>query len=87
MTTYRVVIVKSTQKEVLKFPQKDKKRIVEALTALSIDPFRGKQLRGDHAGKWSLRVWPYRIIYMIEKKIVTVTILRIGHRKDVYKNH
>lgn len=85
MKTYRVVVVKRAQKEAVRFSKKDQKRISEAIASLCTDPFRGKQLRGDHEGQWSLRVWPYRIVYTIEKKIVTVTVVSIGHRKDVYR--
>ncbi len=85
MKTYRVFVVQSAQKEMQKFPIKDQKRLTQALMSLQTDPFRGKQLHGDLEGKWSLRVWPYRIVYMIEKAVVTVTVLRIGHRKDVYR--
>ena len=82
---YRVVILKRAQKETLKLPKKDQKRIVDAIIGLASDPFHGKQLHGDLDGKWAIRVWPYRIIYTIERGIVTVTVLRVGHRKDVYR--
>ncbi len=85
MNMYRVFVVRSAQKQVEKFPKKDQKRIVQAIISLSSDPWKGKKLEGEQKGKWSIRVWPYRIIYTIEKDIVTVTVLRIGHRKDVYK--
>lgn len=85
MKTYRVVVVKSAQNEAERFPKRDQQRIAEAITSLQSDPFKGKQLHGEHEGKWSLRVWPYRVVYTIEKEIVTVTVVRIGHRKDVYR--
>lgn len=85
MKIYRIVVVRSAQKAVTTFPAKDQKRIAVAITSLQNDPFKGKQLHGDQQGNWSLRVWPYRIVYTIEKEIVTVTVLRIGHRKDVYE--
>lgn len=85
MSMYRVVVVRSAQKNMEKFPKKDQKRIAQAIDSLSSDPFRGKQLHAEQKGKWSIRVWPYRIVYTIEKEIVTVTVLRIGHRKDVYR--
>ncbi|OGJ69355.1 hypothetical protein A3G69_00810 [Candidatus Peribacteria bacterium RIFCSPLOWO2_12_FULL_53_10] len=84
MKTYQVFVVKRAQKETQRLPKKDQKRIAATIDSLQSDPFRGKQLHGDHEGKWSLRVWPYRIVYTIERKIITVTVLRIGHRKDVY---
>lgn len=82
---YRVLLSKRAEKSLLKLSPKDQKRMKASLLALQEDPFSGKKLEGEHKGLWSMRVWPYRIIYMIEKKIVTVTVVAIGDRKDVYK--
>ncbi len=67
-----------------KFPPKDQKRLTEAIISLRDDPFRGKKLLGEYDGKWVIRVWPYRIIYEIEKKTVTVFVENVGHRQGVY---
>ena len=83
--TYKILILKQAQKEARKLPQKDRQRIASAIASLQTDPFRGKQLHGDFEGAWAIRVWPYRVVYTIESNIVTVTVLRIGHRKDIYK--
>ncbi|MCB9807683.1 type II toxin-antitoxin system RelE/ParE family toxin [Candidatus Peribacteria bacterium] len=83
--TYRVLLSKRAEKSLFKLSLKDQKRMAEGLLALQNNPFAGKKLEGEHKGLWSLRVWPYRIIYTIEKKIVTVTVVAIGDRKDVYK--
>lgn len=82
--TYKIVILKHAQKEVRKLPRKDQQRIATAIASLQTDPFRGKQLRGNYEGAWAIRVWPYRIIYTVDRKIVTITILRVGHRQGVY---
>lgn len=83
--TYKIIILKHAQREARKLTQKDQKRIAAAIASLQTDPFRGKQLHGDYEGAWAIRVWPCRIIYTIDKKIVTVTVLKIGYRKDVYR--
>ena len=83
---YKVIILKHAQKEASSLPQKDQKRVVEAIASLASDPFQGKHLHGEYKGAWAIRVWPYRIIYTIDHKIVTVTVVKIGHRKDVYKS-
>jgi len=82
---YKVVIKKRAEKQFSRLSMKDQKRILEALQSLRKAPFDGKKLQGEVAGLWSIRVWPYRIIYIIEKKVVTVSIVAIGDRKDVYK--
>ena len=43
-----------------------------------------KALKGEYHGKYRLRVGTYRIIYRIEQHIITITIIRIGHRKEIY---
>jgi mRNA interferase RelE/StbE len=85
MKSYRIILVKRAQKELESLPKKDQKRVARVIDGLETDPFIGKQLQGDLAGWRAIRVWPYRIVYVVEKQIVTVTILRIGHRKDVYR--
>ena len=52
---------------------------------LSIDPYKfGEPLCGDLKGKWKLRVGKYRVIYKIVDQEVTVLILEINVRGDVY---
>ncbi len=61
------------------------KRVRAALVYISKDPHSGKHLRLTLKGKWSYRVGPYRIIYSIENRILTVYVLDIGHRREVYE--
>ncbi|MFA5800686.1 MAG: type II toxin-antitoxin system RelE/ParE family toxin [Candidatus Peribacteraceae bacterium] len=82
---YIVEVKKKAKKEIAALPRKEQQRVVAAFDVLRENPFAGKKLQGEHEGAWSLRVWPYRIIYTIHQKIVTVTVLRVGHRQSVYK--
>ena len=53
---------------------------------LMIDPLRfGIPLRRNLKGLLKLRVGDYRVIYSVERKIVTVYVIKIGHRRDVYE--
>ena len=45
----------------------------------------GKPLVANHSGKWRYRVGDYRILCMIEDDRVVITVIEIGHRKDIYK--
>jgi len=81
---YEVMIKKKAKKDILTIPKKDQIRILAALNVLSENPFVGKKLEGRYKGAWSMRIWPYRIIYTIHKDIVTIVVLRIGHRQGVY---
>jgi len=82
---YVVAIKKKAKKEIAALPKKDRQRIIAAFEILRENPFAGKRLEGRYEGAWSLRVWPYRIIYTIHQEIVTVSVLRVGHRQGVYK--
>ena len=62
-----------------------RKLLENALDSLAYDPYRGKQLRGRLQGYWSLRAGVYRMIYVIRNKEITVVVLRIQHRKEIYK--
>ena len=73
-------------KNLEKIPRKHQDRILRAVDNLSTDPFLGKKLEGHYTGLYSLRVWPYRIIYAIEKKKLIIYVVTIGHRQSIY-NH
>ena len=72
-------------KEIEKLPQKDKERVWEAIQGLATDPYAGKKMDGKFSSQHCIRVWPYRVIYTIEKNILLVTVIMVGHRQGVYK--
>jgi mRNA interferase RelE/StbE len=82
---YAVHLKRSAAKQVEKLPEKDRLRVLSALAGLQEDPRRGTKLQGQLAGLYSLRVWPYRIIYEISQEQITVTVVTVGHRKSVYQ--
>jgi mRNA interferase RelE/StbE len=45
----------------------------------------GKPLQGEKGGLWRYRVGDYRLICDIQDEKITVLVLRVGHRKDVYR--
>lgn len=81
---YRLRIKPSAQKNLNKLPPKDYDKLLTALAVIVKDPFSGKKLKGDRNGQWSMRVWPYRIIYSIYKDLLLVIVIDIGHRQGVY---
>ena len=86
MSSYEPLISSRARKDILKLSQRHKDRLSEVLTALGKNPFLGKKLKGELEGKYSYRVWPYRIIYTIYEKRV-VYILRGQHRQSAYLRH
>lgn len=62
------------------------KKIVEVMkTKLCENPYLGKSLVGNLSPYYRLRIGDYRVIYEIKEDEVVVIIVKISHRKDVYK--
>jgi len=57
----------------------------KAIDSLAEDPFQGKKLKGELEDQYSIRVWPYRIIYKIYKKQLIVSVIDVGHRQGCIK--
>ena len=82
---FSVILSRRAQKDYDTLPVAMQTKVLGSLHTLEENPYRGKKLSGERDGQWSLRVWPYRILYSIQKEIVTVTVVAIGHRQGVYK--
>ncbi|MEK9175723.1 MAG: type II toxin-antitoxin system RelE/ParE family toxin [Patescibacteria group bacterium] len=82
---YQVVLTSAAQKSLKKIDKRYRVRIDKALFALAENPWLGKSLNGELDGFFSLRVWPYRIIYTVYKNEAIVFVIDIDHRQDVYK--
>lgn len=85
MANYKIEIKKSAIKEIENLPKKTLARVIEQIKTLSDDPRPNgcKKLSGDE--KYRIRVGDYRILYLIEEKIITVFVVKIAHRKEVYR--
>ena len=85
MESYNVLMTRSAAKELEKVPATDRRRIVEKIRALAVNPrpAGGEKLSGDD--KFRLRQGDYRILYEIGDAELIVTVVRIGNRKEVYK--
>lgn len=81
----------SAVKELCKLDKQIQKNILRYLrdrVAVEDDPRRfGQALRNNLAGLWKYRVGDYRIICNINDHELTVLVLRVGHRRQIYGNH
>ena len=82
---YTVKLKANAQKHLNKIPEQVQDRIKLALVALQTDPFLGKKLFGKYENEYSIRVWPYRIVYRIYKNILLIVVVDIDHRQGAYK--
>lgn len=80
----QVFISNQAKKDSKKIPSKDKLKIRRKLKLLETDPYAGKKLGGELKGLYSLKIWPYRVIYKILKN-KEIWIVHISHRQKVYK--
>ncbi len=77
--------IKSKARKNLSNIQEDyRSRIIAALDEIVLNPFAGKKLLGKRNGQYSVRVWPYRIIYIVKKMELLVLIIDIDHRQGIY---
>ena len=84
---YKIVFTKTAEKEYIYLYKTNKsifQKVRAALLSIAKDPAQGKPLKLNLKGKWSCRVGVYRIIYSIHRKILTVYVLDLGHRREVY---
>ena len=82
---YRVRIKASAAKSLRGIGREDRIRIIEAIDRLRQEPAAGSALKGEFQGLRRLRVGSYRIIYEVNQGELTVLVVRIGHRRDVYR--
>ncbi len=80
----KVLITLQAQKEYQKLPSKERLKIHRKLNELRINPLAGKKLVGKLAGLYSLKIWPYRAIYLIKKKN-EIWVVSILHRQGAYR--
>lgn len=81
---YEIVWTEIASKQFGHLDKTVQKRIIERLEMASEDPFAySTRLVGFDAYK--IRVGDYRVITAIEKKILTILVLKVGHRKSIYK--
>ena len=85
MASYRIVFKKSVTKDLRPIPKQDVQRILKRIDSLADDPrpAGSEKLSGDE--KYRIRQGNYRILYMIEDDIITVTIVKVGHRRNIYR--
>ena len=84
--SYRIEIRDSVRKEVAAFPRRDQHRVMAAIASLAQEPrpLGVRKLSGPFEA-YRIRVGDYRVVYQIADKVLIVYIVRVAHRKDVYR--
>ena len=82
---YRVEIGSRADRELKRLDRPLRVRIAEQIFSLQINFMQGKMLTGDLQSFRSLRVGDYRVIYDVDHEGHCVRILRVAHRREVYR--
>ncbi len=83
---YKLLFDDKVTKDLKNIDKSWQKKILEAIkTKLLENPYIGKKLVGDLSSYYRYRVNDYRVIYEIIEDEIILVIIKIKHRKDVYK--
>ena len=87
MAGYKIYFRASVEKDFRTIPKKNLSKIIVRIADLSVNPRpQGcEKLTGQE--RYRLRQGQYRIIYSIQDLDLTVWVVKIGHRKDIYRRH
>ncbi len=82
---YEVITPRRVQRVIAALPTTDSRRVLMAIKALADSPRPpgATKLRGEDL--WRIRVGDYRVVYAVEDQRLVVTIVRVGHRREVYR--
>ena len=85
MAAYKVHFRASVEKDFATIPKKDLKKILKRIDGLAENPrpWGCEKLTGQE--RYRLRQGRYRIVYSIQDVELTVWIVKVGHRKDIYR--
>ena len=85
MALYKIYFKKSVEKDFNGIPKKDLKKILDRIELLAENPRPPgcEKLAGQQ--RYRLRQGRYRILYSIQDDELTVWVVKVGHRKDIYR--
>jgi mRNA interferase RelE/StbE len=85
VASYELLIKRTASKELEALPRKHRGRVARRISSLSTHPrpHGSEKLSGEE--KYRIRQGDYRVIYEINDATMQVTVVKIGHRGDVYR--
>ena len=85
MAVYKIYFKASVEKDFEKIPKKDTRKILQRIDSLTTDPRPINCEKLSDLERYRIRQGRYRIIYSIQDNELTVWVVKIGHRKDIYR--
>jgi mRNA interferase RelE/StbE len=86
MASYELAFRKSVAKDLRAFPKQEVKRIMQRIRSLAADPRPAGCEKLSGLERYRVRQGAYRIIYEIEDARLVVLVVKVGHRRDVYRS-
>jgi len=85
MDAYKIFFKRSVEKDFESIPKKDLKRILDRIKVLADDPHPAgcEKLTGQE--RYRVRQGKYRIVYSNQDNELTIWVVKVGHRKDLYR--
>lgn len=83
---WRLVVTPKVEAALRTFPPQTKRYIRESFEEIRRDPRSGKPLRDELAGFYSFRTRRFRIVYQIERRLITIVVVGVGPRKTIYED-
>ena len=85
MASYSVVIKRSAAKELEDVPRKDRAKLIAKIQALASNPRPDASEKLAGQDRYRFRHGDYRVLYEVDDAVVTVTVVRVAHRREVYR--
>ena len=85
MAAYKVHFKASVEKDFTTIPKKDLKKILKRIQELADNPRPSGCEKLTDQERYRLRQGRYRIVYSIQDDELTVWVVKVGHRKDIYR--
>jgi mRNA interferase RelE/StbE len=85
MARYSIEIKKSAVKELSQIPKKDLVKIVKNINSLADNPRPKGSKKLSREEKYRIRYGTYRILYLIEDDLLVIYVIKVAHRKDIYR--
>ena len=86
MAKYEIVLRKSVRKDLEPIPKRDVQRILADIADLANDPRPPQSRKLSGSEKYRLRCGVYRVLYEIQDAVLIVCIVKVGHRREVYRS-
>ena len=86
MGPHEVEVSRTAEKQLRRLPRGDQERVVRKMLLLAEDPFpQGARKLTGYDDVYRVRVGRYRILYSVSRRRLVIVILKVGHRRDIYR--